>query len=101
MASFDVSSLFTNVPLDESIEICVSLLFNESDTIRHQGCTFTRDNFRSLLNFAVKDSQSGSQGRTLGGVGGGGGETPPNTFRVGPKIFSKTKSWSTTKAWIV
>ena len=28
MASFDVESLFTNIPLQETIELCVDLLFN-------------------------------------------------------------------------
>ena len=33
MASFDVDSFFTNVPLDESIEICVNELFKSSQTV--------------------------------------------------------------------
>ena len=32
MCSFDVSSLFTNVPLEETIKICSEALFNESDS---------------------------------------------------------------------
>ena len=28
MASLDVESLFTNIPLQETIELCVELLFN-------------------------------------------------------------------------
>ena len=32
MASLDVDSLFTNVPLDETIEICVNELFKSSQT---------------------------------------------------------------------
>ena len=31
MCSFDVSSLFTNVPLDETIKICSDALYNNSD----------------------------------------------------------------------
>ena len=31
MCSFDVSSLFTNVPLDETIEICSEALYSKSD----------------------------------------------------------------------
>ena len=33
MASLDVDSLFTNVPLDEAIEICVNELFKSSQTV--------------------------------------------------------------------
>ena len=33
MASLDVDSLFTNVPLDETIEICFNELFKSSQTV--------------------------------------------------------------------
>ena len=33
MASLDLDSLFTNVPLDETIEICVNELFKSSQTV--------------------------------------------------------------------
>ena len=33
MTSLDVDSLFTNVPLDETIEICVNELFKSSQTV--------------------------------------------------------------------
>tara|TARA_Y100000310_G_scaffold202746_1_gene202988 strand:- start:291 stop:1547 length:1257 start_codon:yes stop_codon:yes gene_type:complete len=52
MASFDIDSLFTNVPLDETIDICVKKLFGRKK--KFQG--FTRDNFRKLLCLAIKDS---------------------------------------------
>ena len=29
MASFNIQSLFTNIPLDETIDICLELLFNK------------------------------------------------------------------------
>ena len=32
MDSFDVSSLFTNIPLDESVDLCVNLLFADCDS---------------------------------------------------------------------
>ena len=32
MCSFDVSSLFTNVPLDETIKICSEALYDQSDS---------------------------------------------------------------------
>ena len=33
MASLDVDSLFTNVPLDETTEMCVNELFKSSQTV--------------------------------------------------------------------
>ena len=52
MASFDVDSLFTNIPLDETIEICVKKLFGR----KHKFKGFSKSEFRSLLQFAVKDN---------------------------------------------
>ena len=52
MASFDVDSLFTNVPLDETIDISVKKLFGRKK--KYKG--FTKENFKKLLSFAVKDS---------------------------------------------
>ena len=33
MASFDVDALFTNIPLDETIDICIKKLFKTLDTL--------------------------------------------------------------------
>ena len=33
MGSLDVDSLFTNIPLDETIGICVNQLFENTDTV--------------------------------------------------------------------
>ena len=52
MASFDIDSLFTNVPLDETIELCVKKLFNKRK--KYKG--FSRDQFKKLLSLSVKDS---------------------------------------------
>jgi hypothetical protein len=45
MASFDVTSLFTNIPLDETIEIIADRLF--SNAIRFHD--LTRSEFKQLL----------------------------------------------------
>ena len=52
MASFDVKSLFTNIPLDETINIVCDSMFKDQDTY----CNFTKEQFTSLLQLAVKDS---------------------------------------------
>ena len=56
MASFDVSSLFTNIPLTECVNLCCDLLLNDSDSISYNECKFILEQFCKLLNFAVKDS---------------------------------------------
>ena len=52
MSSFDIDSLYTNIPLDETIDICVRKLFGRK--CKFKG--FTKDQFRELLQFAVKDT---------------------------------------------
>ena len=52
MGSLDVGSLFTNMPLEETIEICINELFKESETV--QGLSKTE--FKELLSLATKDS---------------------------------------------
>ena len=46
MASFDAESLFTNIPVEESIDICVELLFIGNPNID----SFTINDFHELLN---------------------------------------------------
>ena len=56
MISFDVSSLFTNISLDETVNIILDSLFSEINTITSNGCSFTRAHFKKLLEIAVKDN---------------------------------------------
>ena len=52
MTSFDVDSLFTNIPLDETIDICVRKLFGRKRKFNG----FSKLELTQLLQFAVKDS---------------------------------------------
>ena len=52
MASLDVDSLFTNIPLDETINICTESIFNESDTVEG----LNKSAFKELLSLATKES---------------------------------------------
>ena len=52
MASLDVDSLFTNIPLDETINICTESIFNESDTVEG----LNKFEFKELLSLATKES---------------------------------------------
>ena len=56
MASFDVTSLFTNLPLEECIDRCVNQLFSGRDVILHNDCRLDKLSFRRLLSFAVNNS---------------------------------------------
>jgi len=51
LASFDVTNLFTNVPLDETIDIIMNSLFEKSDKV----LGFNRMYFKKLLDIATKD----------------------------------------------
>jgi hypothetical protein len=53
MCSFDVSSLFTNVPLAETIRICADKLYENGPN----SLTLSRDNFIKLMNWAVDSVQ--------------------------------------------
>ena len=52
MASFDVTSLFTNIPLNETISICLELLYNNRD----DPPAIKRADMEVLLNLAAKES---------------------------------------------
>ena len=43
-------ALFTNIPLDETIDICVDQLFGNNDTVEG----FTKSELRQLLRLATK-----------------------------------------------
>ena len=52
MTSFDIESLFTNIPLEETINICVNKLFENNTKVNN----LTKESFRSLLELATLDS---------------------------------------------
>ena len=46
MASLEVHSIFTNIPLEETIDICVDNLYNDNENPPNM----PKHNFRNLLN---------------------------------------------------
>ena len=52
MTSFDVESLFSNIPLQETIDFCVELLFIDKPNID----SFTITNFHELPTIAMSES---------------------------------------------
>ena len=59
MASFDVTSLFTNIPLDETIKIIADQLFSNSN--HFEG--LSREDFVKFLNLTVKNRHFISNGK--------------------------------------
>ena len=53
MASLNVDALFTNIPLDETIDICIKELFETPETLVEG---ISKNNFRDLLYLATKES---------------------------------------------
>ena len=52
MASLDVESLFTNIPLDETIENCINNLFSNNNLVHN----FIKEVLKELLKFASYES---------------------------------------------
>ena len=51
MASLDVDSLFNNIPLDETIDICIDSLCKDDENTRK----IPKDVFHNLLTVAAKE----------------------------------------------
>ena len=51
MASFDIKSLFTNIPLDETIDICANSMYANNKTF----FSLPIDKFKKNIYLAVKD----------------------------------------------
>ena len=52
MASFDIQSLFSNIPLDETINICVDRAFQNKKKVKG----LLKRHFKQLLTLVVKSS---------------------------------------------
>ena len=52
MASLDVERLFTNIPLDETIENCINDLFSNNNTVHN----FIKEDIKELFKFASYES---------------------------------------------
>ena len=83
MDSLDVDSLFTNIPLEGTIEICTNELSKESETVKG----LRKTDFKELLSLATKDSHfifDGALYKQIDGVAMGSflDSTLVNTFLV-------------------
>ena len=50
MASFDIQSLFTNIPLDKKIDICFDIVYNKRKIVK----SVLKRHFKKLLALSVK-----------------------------------------------
>ena len=51
MTSFDAESLFTNIPLTETVDICANSLYGDEES----SVSLNREDFKTLLSTAVRD----------------------------------------------
>ena len=89
MGSLYVDSLFTNIPLEETIEICANELFKESETV--EGLSKTE--FKELLSLATKDSHfifDGTLYKQIDGVAMG---PPLGPALTNPFLVYRKKNW--------
>ena len=92
MASFDIESLFTNIPVGETVDIAINSLFSQTDSVSG----IPRKLFRSMLDLSVTNSFflfNGQLYQQLDGVGMGLplGPTFANIF-----LCFHEKNWLTT-----
>ena len=72
MCSYDIKSLFTNIPVREVIEICANTLYEDDDIVKPP---FPRNVFVKFLEFAtcgVEFSFNNMMYKQVGGLGMGG-----------------------------
>ena len=53
MASFDIQSMFTNIPLDETIDTCVDMVYDKGKKVKGM----LKHHFKQLLKLSVKSLQ--------------------------------------------
>ena len=59
MASLDVESLFTNIPLEEIISVCCDSLFSNSDKVKN----INRNDFEKFLRAALQNNFFNFEGK--------------------------------------
>ena len=52
MSSLHVDSLFTNIPLEETINICIKSIYNQNNSAE----VLNKSKFKELLSLATKES---------------------------------------------
>ena len=89
MASFDVTSLFSNIPVDETIEIISNQLF--ANCMFFEG--FDRSQFTKLLSLAVKNCYFTFNDHIYQQIDGAAMGSPLCPFFANIFMFFHEKSW--------
>ena len=102
MYSFDVESLYTNVPVSEAIEIALDELYKKTTKV---DSALNRDQMGKLLNFAVRDVPFrflNDQYSQVGGVAMGSPLAPALADLFTTKMEQKLNQFSTNrpKIWL-
>ena len=75
MGSLDVDSLFTNIPLEETIDICTNTLFENTEKVEG----LSKIEFKELLSLVGKESYSIFNGQLYKQVDGVAIDSPLGT----------------------
>ncbi|CAF3761680.1 unnamed protein product [Rotaria socialis] len=99
MVSFDVSSLYTNVPINETIEIILNSLY----VIQPIPPIIKRDDMKELLIFATKNSHFLFDGKVYDQIGGVSMGSPlaPLLAEIFLQEFERKNSSLLQELWIV
>ncbi|XP_057296240.1 uncharacterized protein LOC130625194 [Hydractinia symbiolongicarpus] len=89
MASLDVDSLFTNIPLQETIDICTDSLFSETDLVSN----FCKSDFRKLLSLATENSYFTFDGQLFKQVDGVAMGSPLGPSLANAFLSHHEKTW--------
>ena len=83
MVSFDVESLFTNIPLEESMDLAVSYITQYTNT------TFSAKELKDLFHIATAQSHFSFNGSFYDQVNGVAMGTPPRTS-IGQSFYGSS-----------
>ena len=100
MCSFDVESLYTNVPVEEAIEVTLNYMYKPKKVI---DVPFNRDQMRTLLNLSIRDAPFRFQNKIFkqtDGVAMGNPLAPIIADLWMQKIEEKLNKFSTNKPTI-
>ena len=89
MGSLDVDSLFTNIPLDETIDICINQLFENTDIVEG----FKKSELKQLLCLATKESYFIFNGLLYKQVDGVAMDSPLGPSLANPFLSYYEKNW--------
>jgi hypothetical protein len=100
MCSFDVESLYTNVPVEEAIEITLNCMYKPTKVIN---VPFNRQQMKTLLNLSIRDAPFRFQNKIykqIDGVAMGNPLAPIIADLWMQKIEEKLNKFSTNKPMI-